>query len=250
MISGGFVFRHHPTRPDHAILLPLDYSFRMKLTRYGADVIVVMALITLGLVLAVLFVDIPWLRGLLIGLALFLGCFTLYFFRDPERAIPLADDDRSVVISPADGKIVVIHEVEENEYHHARVRQISIFLSPLDVHVNRIPVSGRVDYFAYHKGKYLVAWHDKASELNERTHVGVDTGRYRLLFKQIAGAVARRIVCPLKVGDQVRAGERFGMIKFGSRMDVLVPLEMTVEVHLGDTVVAGETILCRLPEVV
>lgn len=245
--SGGFAFALPPTRADHAILRPLDYSSRMKLTRYGADVIVVMALITIGLVLAILFVDLPWLQGLLIGLAAFLGVFTLYFFRDPDRIIPLADAEGGTVLSPADGKIVVVQEVDDHEYHQARVRQISIFLSPLNVHVNRIPVSGRVDHFVYHKGKYLVAWHDKASELNERTHVGVDTGSYRVLFKQIAGAVARRIVCPLKVGDVVTAGERFGMIKFGSRMDVLVPLEMVVEVHLGDTVVAGETILCRLP---
>lgn len=219
----------------------------MKLTRYGTDVIVVATLITLGLVLTALFIDPPWLRAILISLAVALGCFTLYFFRDPERAVPVTDPLGGVVLSPADGKIVVIHEVEDDEYHHARVMQISIFLSPLNVHVNRIPASGRVDHVRYNKGKYLVAWHDKASELNERTHIGLDTGQFRILFKQIAGAVARRIVCTLSIGDQVVAGERFGMIKFGSRMDVLVPLEMTIEVHLGDTVVAGETVLCRLP---
>jgi len=219
----------------------------MKLTRYGADVIVVMTLVTLGLITTILFVDTLWLRALLVALALGLGSFTFYFFRDPERLVPASKKDGDIVVSPADGKVVVIRDIEDLEYHHGKARQISIFLSPLDVHVNRIPVSGRVDYFQYHKGKYLVAWHDKASELNERTHIGIDNGRYRILFKQIAGAVARRIVCPLRPGDRVTVGERFGMIKFGSRMDVLVPPDMIIEVHLGDIVVAGETILCRLP---
>jgi len=218
----------------------------MKLTRYGLDVIVVMTLITLGLVTAVLFIDRTWLRALLLAVALGLGAFTIYFFRDPERSPPEGEDEADVVLSPADGKIVVVKEVFDAEYHHDRAKQISIFLSPLNVHVNRIPVTGRVDHVQYYKGKYLVAWHEKASELNERTHVGVDCGAYRVMFKQIAGAVARRIVCRLSVGDQVRAGERFGMIKFGSRMDLLVPMEMEVAVHLGDIVVAGETVLCRL----
>lgn len=218
----------------------------MKLTRYGSDVIVAMALITIGLIVTVLLVDIIWLKSVLIALALFLGAFTLYFFRDPDRSTPDEWIDDGIIISPADGKVVVIKDVIDDEYHHGPAKQISIFLSPLNVHVNRVPLSGSVDYYKYIKGKYLVAWHDKASELNERTHIGINNGRVKVLFKQIAGAVARRIVCKISVGDQVDAGERFGMIKFGSRMDLIVQPEMTIEVHLGDMVVAGETVVCRM----
>ena len=219
----------------------------MKLTRYGSDVLVTMTLLAVGLVVVGLFVQIVWLKALLVALALFLGAFTLYFFRDPERSVPDGSVDEGIVISPADGKVVVVADVDDQEYHMGPAKQISIFLSPLNVHVNRVPVSGVVDYYKYVKGKYLVAFHDKASELNERTHIGISNGRVRVLFKQIAGAVARRIVCKIGVGDKVVVGERFGMIKFGSRMDLIVPPEMVVEVRLGDIVVAGETVLCRLP---
>jgi phosphatidylserine decarboxylase len=219
----------------------------MKLTRYGNDVLVTMALLAVGLVVVGLFVQIVWVKALLVALALFLGAFTLYFFRDPDRTVPDGSADEGIVISPADGKVVVVADVDDQEYHMGPAKQISIFLSPLNVHVNRIPVSGVVDYYKYVKGKYLVAFHDKASELNERTHIGIRNGRIRVLFKQIAGAVARRIVCKIGVGDKVEVGERFGMIKFGSRMDLIVPPEMIIEVRLGDIVVAGETVLCRLP---
>jgi phosphatidylserine decarboxylase len=219
----------------------------MKLTRYGNDVLVTMTLLAVGLVVVGLFVPIVWVKALLVALALFLGAFTLYFFRDPDRAVPDGAADEGIVISPADGKVVVVADVDDQEYHMGPAKQISIFLSPLNVHVNRIPVSGVVDYYKYVKGKYLVAFHDKASELNERTHIGIRNGRIRVLFKQIAGAVARRIVCKIGVGDKVEVGERFGMIKFGSRMDLIVPPEMIIEVRLGDIVVAGETVLCRLP---
>ena len=219
----------------------------MKLTRYGSDVLITMALLAVGLVAVGLFVEILWLKALLVALALFLGAFTLYFFRDPDRVVPDGHAEEGIIISPADGKVVVITDVDDQEYHHGPAKQISIFLSPLNVHVNRIPVSGEVDYYRYVKGKYMVAFHDKASELNERTHIGIKNGRVRVLFKQIAGAVARRIVCKIGVGDQVHVGDRFGMIKFGSRMDLVVPPEMIVEVRLGDIVVAGETVICRLP---
>jgi len=219
----------------------------MKLTRYGYDVIVVMALVTIALIVVGLFVDIVWLKAFLMALALFLAAFTLYFFRDPDRTLPVESRDEGIVISPADGKVVVIQDVIDDEYHHGPAKQISIFLSPLNVHVNRFPLSGTVDYYKYVKGKYVVAFHDKASELNERTHIGISNGRIKVLFKQIVGAVARRIVCNVKVGDQAQIGDRFGMIKFGSRMDLLVPPEMTIEVKVGDLVVAGVTVLCKLP---
>lgn len=219
----------------------------MKLTRYGNDVLVVMTLLTVGLIIVGLFVDIIWLQALLVALAIFLGIFTLYFFRDPERVIPSGTTEEGIVLSPADGKIVVIQDVIDEEYHGGPAKQISIFLSPLNVHVNRIPTTGVIDYYRYVKGKYLVAFHDKASDLNERTHIGISNSRIKVLFKQIAGAVARRIVCEVNVGDEVHIGDRFGMIKFGSRMDLLVPPNMIVEIKMGDIVVAGETILCRLP---
>lgn len=219
----------------------------MKLTRYGTDVIVTSLLIAIGLIIGGLFVEIAAVRILLVLLGLLLAAFTLYFFRDPERALAEEFREEGIVISPADGKVVVVKDVVDEEYHHGPARQISIFLSPLNVHVNRIPISGVVDYYKYVNGKYLVAFHEKSSELNERTHIGIRNERTRVLFKQIAGAVARRIVCQIKVGDEVHVSDRFGMIKFGSRMDLIVVPEMQIDVKVGDVVVAGETILCRLP---
>ena len=220
----------------------------MKFTRYGYDVLVAMMLLTIGLILVGVYVDIVWLKALLIALAVFLGAFTLYFFRDPDRIVPDGAAEEGIVVSPADGKVVVIQDVIDDEYLQGPAKQISIFLSPLNVHVNRIPVSGTIDYYQYIKGKYIVAFDDKASEINERTHIGIRNGRTRILFKQIAGAVARRIICQVKVGDEVHVGERFGMIKFGSRMDLIVSPGMMVDVRIGDMVVAGETIICHLPE--
>lgn len=154
---------------------------------------------------------------------------TIYFFRDPDRQTP---DDDSLIISPADGKVVLIKDVEETEYMNQTATQISIFLSPLNVHVNRVPFSGDVEYVKYSPGKYLMAWEDHASEQNERAHFGVkhDSGT-KLLFKQITGFMARRIVYNLKEGDHVTAGERFGIMKFGSRMDLLLPdnVEITIK---------------------
>ena len=217
----------------------------MKLTRYGYDVIVISLAVAAVMIVAGVMVDLLVVKVVLLALGILFTAFTLYFFRDPERVIPGGSD--GIVISPADGKVVVVADVDDTEYFKGPAKQISIFLSPLNVHVNRNPISGTVDYYRYVKGEYLVAFHDKASELNERTHVGIRNDRMKMVVKQIAGAVARRIVCDLKVGDTVRAGDRFGMIKFGSRTDLIVPREMVVEVKLGDRVVGGETIICRLP---
>lgn len=219
----------------------------MKLTKYGTDVIIVSLLLALGLFIAGMFIDILAVRILLILLSVFFAAFTLYFFRDPERAIPdgLGASD-GIVLSPADGKVVVIKDIVDDEYVKGPAKQISIFLSPLNVHVNRAPISGVVDYYRYNSGKFVAAFHDKASEINERTHIGIDNGRIRILTKQIAGSIARRIVCKIGVGDRVAIGERFGMIKFGSRTDLIVPPEMIVNVKLGQMVVGGETIICQL----
>ena len=186
-------------------------------------------------------------RVLLFVGAAFVLAFTLYFFRDPQRTPPTGAD--ALLLAPADGKVVVVKEVEEPLYLKGRARQISIFLSPLNVHVNRAPADGVIEYDEYVSGEYLVAWHPKASEKNERSQLGLrHPSGTKILFKQIAGAVARRVVYHITVGDTVQAGQRFGIVKFGSRMDVLVPLNVSIDVEVGDRVRGGETILGRLPD--
>ncbi len=184
-------------------------------------------------------------RLLLFVLAALVAGFTLYFFRDPHRVPPDEAASGNLILAPADGKVVVVQEIEEEPlYIKGPARQVSIFLSPLNVHVNRAPATGVIEYVNYVAGEYLVAWHPKASEKNERSEIGmVHPSGARILFKQIAGAVARRIVFHLKVGDHVTAGQRFGIVKFGSRMDVLVPLHAVIDVHVGDKVAAGRTII-------
>lgn len=165
----------------------------------------------------------------------------LYFFRDPERVTPSGEN---LIISPADGRVVLVKEVDEQIYLKGKATQVSIFLSPLDVHVNRNPVSGKLEYLKYHPGKYLMAWDEQASELNERADFGVlHPSGTRIFFKQITGFLARRIVYHIKEGDELVAGERFGMMKFGSRMDVIVPKNVRIHVSEGDRTVAGESII-------
>lgn len=215
------------------------------LTKYGLDVAIPIIIIALAVIVIGLFISNVPLRVffIIIGGATLL--FTLNFFRDPDRTTPLVENG---IISPADGKIVNISEVEEVEYLGGKAKQVCIFMSPLNVHVNRYPVNGTVEFFRYVEGKYLMAFEDKSSDLNERTLIGINTGSYRLLFKQIAGFVARRIVCPISVGDSAVAGRRFGMIKFGSRVDVLMPVDAEVLVELDQHVTAGETVLARVSE--
>lgn len=169
--------------------------------------------------------------------------FSLIFFRDPDRTPPNNDN---VVVSPADGEIVVLKDVDENEFLKSKAQQVSIFMSPFNVHVNRVPISGKVDFLNYVKGEYLVAFHDKADKRNERTEIGITSKFGKIFFTQIAGFIARRIVCDLKVGNQVKIGERFGMIKFGSRSDIIVPHDWICKVKMGDKVTAGETILFEI----
>lgn len=182
------------------------------------------------------------------GLGLVELLFTLYFFRDPERTPPIEAVEGKLLLAPADGKVVEIKDVEETLYLKGPARQLSIFLSPLNVHVNRVPATGVIEFDQYVAGDYLVAWHPKASEKNERSQLGMmhESGT-KILFKQIAGAVARRIVYHVTVGDTLKAGDRFGIVKFGSRMDVIVPPHVTFDVSIGETVRAGETVLARLP---
>jgi phosphatidylserine decarboxylase len=168
----------------------------------------------------------------------------LQFFRNPRREIVIADDN--IIYAPADGKIVVIEETYEHEYFNDKRLQVSIFMSPTNVHVNRNPVSGTVNYFRYHPGKYLVAWHPKSSTENERTTLVIDNGEDEVLLRQIAGAMAKRIVNYVQEGDTVMQGHDFGFIKFGSRVDLFLPLDAKVEIEMGQKVKGNKTIIARL----
>lgn len=216
--------------------------------REGYFIIGSAAVISLGLIVLGLQLGPVW-RGLVFVLAGFVLCFTLYFFRDPNRIPPPGAVDGEVLVAPADGKVVEVVEENEPLYLDGPAKRVSIFLSPLDVHVNRIPATGTVEYVHYRPGDYLVAWHPKASEKNERSEIGLrHPDGFKVLFKQIAGAVARRIVYHVEEGDSVQAGDRFGIVKFGSRMDVLVPPEVQIDVSEGTRVRAGETVLGRFPD--
>ena len=168
--------------------------------------------------------------------------FLISFFRIPKRHFTVQEN---AIVAPADGKVVAIEEVEADEYFADRRIQVSIFMSPLNVHVNRNPVSGAVTYSQYHKGKYLVAWHPKSSTENERHSVAYKAGGKELLVKQIAGALAKRIVNYLKPGDEVVQGSEMGFIKFGSRVDLLLPLDARIEVKINQKVKGGITVLAR-----
>jgi phosphatidylserine decarboxylase len=215
------------------------------ITKYGYDVyFTIAAVCVVVILLTLLFIEPKWYRYSSIIIMLAVLGFTTNFFRDPERSTPKEDN---FVIAPADGKVVVVKKIFDDEFFHAEVCQISIFMSPFNVHVNRNPISGRVKYTRYVKGEYFAAFEDKASEKNEQMIVGLESARGKVLVKQIAGFVARRIVCGLKSGDTVCAGERFGMIKFGSRVDVFVPMSVEVKTKVGDVTIAGETILGEFP---
>ncbi len=168
----------------------------------------------------------------------------LQFFRLPSCVTP---EDPTAVYAPADGKVVVIEKTTEDEFLKDERIQVSIFMSPLNVHVNRAPIKGKVSFFKYHPGKYLVAWHPKSSTENERTTVVMEGEKgVKVLFRQIAGAVARRIKWYVKEGDQLAQGEEFGFIKFGSRVDVFLPLNAKIEVNINDKTTGGKTVIARL----
>lgn len=177
-------------------------------------------------------------------LSAFLTLTILQFFRSPIRKIR---QDANTILCPADGKVVVIEETEENEYFKDRRLQVSIFMSPVNVHINRSPISGLVSFFKYHPGKFLVAWHPKSSSDNERTTIVVkQEDGVEILFRQIAGALARRIVWYVNEGDEVQQGAEFGFIKFGSRVDLFLPIGTQIDVKIGEKVVGGKTTLARL----
>jgi phosphatidylserine decarboxylase len=185
----------------------------------------------------------PWLAGIIFGVTLFLLLFIISFFRIPNRELSISD---SHIICPADGKVVVIEEITDVEYFKDKRIQVSIFMSPANVHVNRNPISGEVLYSQYHKGKYLVAWHPKSSTENERHSVVLKNDKTTILVKQIAGALAKRICNYLNAGQKVRQGEELGFIKFGSRVDVLLPVGTKVNVELNQIVKGGVTVLATV----
>ncbi len=185
-----------------------------------------------------------WFRWIIYILSFALFAIILQFFRSPY--IQVIKNEQQV-LCPADGKVVVIEETEETEYLKDRRIQVSVFMSPINVHINRNPISGIVKYFKYHPGKFLVAWHPKSSTENERTTVVIENSNgTAVLFRQIAGAMARRIICYSKEGQQAEQGEEFGFIKFGSRVDIFLPLGSEINVSLGDIVKGGITVLAHL----
>jgi phosphatidylserine decarboxylase len=194
-----------------------------------------------GIVLLDKFVDIAWLKMALQLVLLFLLVMILQFFRNPKRVVTL---DGNTIIAPVDGKVVVIEEVYEPEYFKDNRLQVSIFMSPINVHVTRYAMSGKINYSKYHPGKYLVAWHPKASTENERTSVVIENSTFgEILYRQIAGALAKRIVNYAEEGTQVVQGEDAGFIKFGSRVDLYLPLGTKVDVKLNQKAVGGKTII-------
>jgi len=214
-------------------------------TKYGYNLIGIALFISFGLIVTGIFINNLPSRVLLILLAVLITGFTLNFFRDPQRIIP---DGDKIIVSPADGRILFVKDVDGNPHINGKARQVSVFMSPLNVHVNRIPIDGIVKFVKYHNGKFLVAYDDKASSENERSEFVIESKYGNVFFTQVAGFVARRLVFELKKGDRVKMGERFGMIKFGSRVDVVVPSEWIINVKKDDKVTAGETILFRIPE--
>lgn len=209
-------------------------------TKYGYNTMGIVFIVVFVLIALSIFLDNNFIRIPLLLLSAFLVIFTLNFFRDPERSVP---NKSNIVVSPADGRVLFVKDVIDDKFLNSKAKMVSIFMSPLNVHVNRIPISGKVEYVKYIKGEYIAAFEDKASERNERNEIGITSPAGKILFTQIAGFVARRIVSDLKVGDSVNIGNRFGMIKFGSRVDIIVPEQWQVKVKKDDNVTAGETIL-------
>ena len=205
----------------------------------------IMAVLT-GCLYALLYWLIPVfiIQVILAVAALIFMILVIRFFRNPKVITPQKE---GVVYAPAEGKVVVIERTYEGEYHKDDRIQVSIFMSPLNVHVNRSPIKGKIDFFQYHPGKFLVAWHPKSSTDNERTSIGFKTeGGVHILMRQIAGAVARRIAFYAKIGDSVDQGSSVGFIRFGSRVDLFLPLNADIKVKIGDLTKGGETEIAEL----
>jgi phosphatidylserine decarboxylase len=213
---------------------------------YKLLVFLFISLVVINLVVFYVFPDSKNLQNISVIICVICYLLILQFFRSPRRSTEINDNH---VIAPADGKVVVIEEIEETEYFNDKRRQISIFMSPVNVHINRNPISGIVTYFKYHSGKYKVAWHPKSSTENERTTIVVEGhNNQTILIRQIAGALAKRIVWYLQAGEEVKQGEELGFIKFGSRVDIFLPLDVKVNVKIGDKTVGGETVIAEFQQ--
>jgi phosphatidylserine decarboxylase len=210
------------------------------LTKYGYSTLGIISIGAFILISLSFFFNNGYLKAFLIILPLLFLIFSISFFRDPDRTPP---DKDNVVVSPADGRVLFVKEVDDNKYISGKCKQVSIFMSPLDVHVNRIPISGQVEFLNYYPGNYIAAFEDKASDVNERAEFGIMSKFGKVFFTQVAGFIARRIIYEISAGDSVKIGKRFGMIKFGSRVDVVVPYNCLEKVKKDDRVTAGETIL-------
>ncbi len=217
----------------------------MRIHKEGYVILIVLgALLVIFNVAAYFFIHTEGISVLIFAISLIVYGLILQFFRNPNRDISYFDN--RAVYAPADGKVVVIEEVYEAEYFKDKRIQVSIFMSPINVHVNRNPIGGKVSYCKYHEGKYLVAWHPKSSTENERTTVVISNGHEEVLFRQVAGALAKRIKCYLKQGQEVKQGADMGFIKFGSRVDVYLPLNAKIEVKIGDVVYGNRNIIAML----
>ena len=210
----------------------------------GNQIIAITLAIVISLVLIGYFaIPYQYLQYFIYLLAAFILIIVLQFFRNPTRKTSIGENN---IVSPVDGKVVVIEEVFEKEYYKENRIQVSVFMSPINVHVTRNPISGKVLFSKYHPGKFLVAWHPKSSEENERTTVVIENTKLSVLYRQIAGALAKRIVNYAKEGEEVTQGADCGFIKFGSRVDVFLPVGTDIKVNIGDKVKGAETILAQV----
>ncbi len=213
----------------------------MAITKYGLGLVAGSWIIFAIFLIFAIFFRQP-VPVILAALSFIFSVFNMFFFRDPERVIP---ENLQAILSPADGRIVKITEVQEHDFFKHKVTRVSIFLSVFNVHVNRVPISGKVEFFSYYRGRFMAAFKDDASVENEQTMIGItgDDG-HKVMFKQIAGIIARRIVCDLRAGNRVKAGERMGMIRYGSRADVFFNTDsVDLSVKVGDNVRGGESII-------
>ena len=217
----------------------------MRLHKEGTKIIIYTVLLLSAINLAFFqFLDVPFLNYTLLSISIVLLVLVLNFFRVPLRKVTINDKN---ILAPSDGKLVVIEQVQENEYLKEKCIQLSIFMSPLNVHKQWFPINGKVEYTKYHPGKYLVAWHPKSSTENERSTTVISSHNgTKILFRQIAGAVARRICNYANLGETITQKDEAGFIKFGSRVDVFVPINATIKVKIGDKIIGGHTILATI----
>ncbi len=216
----------------------------MPIFHREGNFIISLSLIIIPVILVLNYILLPIILPFVAILLLVLLILILQFFRNPTRTVENVDNN--LVYAPADGKVVVIEETTENEYFKDKRLQVSVFMSPLNVHVNRNGIGGLVKYYRYHPGKYLVAWHPKSSTENERTTVVIDNGKKEVLFRQIAGALAKRIINYLKEGQTVQQGSEMGFIRFGSRVDIFLPIDAKVKVSIGDVVKGNQTVIADI----